>query len=61
MNENDWIKPGWAPRPYPKPDKRLTLQFLWYDLWVGAYIDTERKFVYICPLPCCVIRIWYGK
>lgn len=31
--------------------------FRWYDLWVGAYIDTENKSVYICPLPMIGVKV----
>ena len=39
--------------------KRIRFAFKWYDLWIGAYIDSEKRTVYICPLPCCVIAIDY--
>ena len=26
------------------------------DLWVGAYVDTDRNRVYVCPLPMLVVR-----
>ncbi len=35
--------------------------FAWYDFWVGVFVDTEKRTVYICPLPCCVIQISYLK
>lgn len=37
--------------------------FAWYDLWVGAYYDGVGRILYICPLPCCVIRarFWGGR
>lgn len=33
--------------------------FRWYDLWVGAYWDGMRKILYICPLPCLVLELWF--
>jgi len=36
---------------------RIKFLFAWYDLWVGAYWDRRCRTLYICPLPCCVIRI----
>lgn len=30
--------------------------FAWYDLWVGVFVDSKKRIVYICPLPCCVIK-----
>jgi len=36
---------------------KITVFFAWYDLWVGAYWDRNQRVLYICPLPCCVIRL----
>ena len=33
----------------------------WYDLWIGVYVDKARRRVYICLLPCVVVRIGWGK
>lgn len=27
------------------------------DLWIGAYVDTERRRLYICLLPCLPIVV----
>ena len=35
----------------------VTLSFAWYDLWIGAYIDTKRRRLYICPIPCLLFTI----
>jgi hypothetical protein len=35
--------------------------FRWYDLWIGAYVDTQAGAVYICPLPMLGVRIQYRK
>lgn len=32
--------------------------FRWYDLWVGVYVDTRLKAIYICPLPTIGLKIW---
>ncbi len=29
----------------------------WFDLWVGAYYDQHKRVLYVCPLPCCVVKI----
>ncbi len=36
---------------------KVTFFVAWYDFWIGAFWDTKKKILYICPLPCCVIRI----
>lgn len=49
-------------RQKPKPkyhQRRVGFSFKLYDLWVGAYVDTENRTVYVCPLPCCVIEVHY--
>ena len=35
---------------------KLSIFVAWYDLWVGAYIDRKNKVVYICLLPCIVLK-----
>lgn len=43
--------------------KRFTVNtyFKWYDLWVGVFVDTKKKILYICPLPTWVIEIGAAK
>jgi hypothetical protein len=36
---------------------RVTPFFRWYDLWVGVYVDTKNRAVYICPLLMVGIKI----
>ena len=43
-----------------KKNKRfftVELGFCWYDIWVGMCIDTKDKAIYICLLPCILLRI----
>jgi hypothetical protein len=35
--------------------------FAWYDLWIGAYIDRARRYVYVLPLPMVGFRIDLAK
>lgn len=39
----------------------IQVKFAWYDLWVGAFIernDPDRRWiVYVCPVPCLVVKI----
>lgn len=36
---------------------KIRLSFAWYDLWIGAYIDTKKRTVYVCPLPCLLLTV----
>jgi hypothetical protein len=31
--------------------------FAWYDLWVGAFYERKARILYVCPLPCVVVRV----
>lgn len=37
--------------------KEFGVKIAWYDMWVGAYWDKKNRVLYICPLPCLVIKI----
>ena len=34
------------------------IEFLWYDLWVGAYWDRLKRKLYLAPLPMLVISFY---
>lgn len=36
---------------------RIDLLLAWYDLWIGAFYDTKKKYWYILPFPCVGIVI----
>lgn len=36
---------------------KATLFFAWYDFWIGAFYDQKKRALYLCPLPCVVIKI----
>lgn len=46
-------------REQEQKEPRVKLLFKWFDLWVGVYIDTKKRFIYICPVPMIVVRIRY--
>jgi hypothetical protein len=36
---------------------RFSLQWRWYDLWVGVFVDLPSRRLYICPLPTVVVVV----
>lgn len=36
---------------------RIRPVIAWYDLWVGIFIDRDRRKAYILPLPCIGISV----
>ena len=36
---------------------KISFFLAWYDFWIGAYWDRNWRTLYICILPCCVIRL----
>ena len=40
---------------------RVRLILAWYDLWIGVFIDTAKRRVYILPLPCCGIVVEFER
>lgn len=37
-----------APEPVPFSIKPL---FKWFDIWIGVYIDTAKRRIYVFPMP----------
>lgn len=35
-------------------DRSPQIKFVWYDLWIGAFYDSKKRWLYILPLPCVV-------
>jgi len=54
-----WFK-HWCPACGFVWARRIRAYFAWYDMWVGAYYDQEERILYVCLLPCCVIRLELG-
>jgi hypothetical protein len=40
-----------------EPRIRISFLFAWFDLWIGLYFDKKNHILYICPIPCCVIKL----
>lgn len=36
---------------------KVSFFFAWYDLWIGFYYDRKNGVLYVCPLPCCVLKM----
>ncbi len=44
----------------PKTDsgeRRIKLIVAWFDIWIGAYWNSQKRFLYILPIPCIGVRI----
>lgn len=35
--------------------------FRWYDLWIGAYWDSNNQALYICPIPMLGIKLDFSR
>lgn len=33
---------------------KVSVNFLWYDFWIGLYYDRRNKTLYFCPFPTIV-------
>lgn len=41
---------------------RITPIFAWYDLWIGVFIDTRKRAVYVFPVPMLGLKVeWKGR
>lgn len=46
-----------AARTLMRLTRRIGVRFAWYDLWVGAYWDRDRRRLYVCPVPTLAISV----
>lgn len=42
------------------PCWRVELVVAWYDCWIGIYVDRKQRRVYILPIPCVGLCIYWG-
>jgi hypothetical protein len=36
---------------------KINIKFIWYDLWLGLFIDKKKAIIYICLIPTIAIII----
>ena len=36
---------------------KISIHFIWFDFWIGFYIDVKNKILYFCPIPMIVIKM----
>lgn len=39
---------------------KIETKFAWYDLWVGAFWDRQKRTLYVCPLPMLLIVVRFA-
>lgn len=49
----------WLESTKPEPLFTVNPIFAWYDLWIGAFWDGNKRRLYILPLPCLGIVIQF--
>lgn len=45
---------------FEKPRWRVERLIAWWDIWVGVHIDRDKRKVYIFPIPCVGVVIYWG-
>ncbi len=40
---------------------KITIHFLWFDMWFGLFIDSKKKTWYIAPFPMVIFKIAPAK
>jgi hypothetical protein len=40
---------------------KVSFLFAWYDLWVGLFWDSKKKWLYILPIPCIGIILKFNN
>jgi len=39
--------------------KKVSFSLKWYDAWIGCYIDTKSKRLYLCLIPFCLLTFYF--
>ena len=37
----------------------VSIDFKWFDFWVGLFVDRPAKTAYVCLLPTLPIKVWF--
>lgn len=45
---------------FREPSWQVKPMFAWYDCWVGVFVDREKRKVYVFPIPCVGLVIYWG-
>lgn len=40
---------------------KVKIIFAWYDLWIGVFVDTKKRMLYLFPVPCIGIVFTFKK
>lgn len=40
---------------------KVKFLFAWYDLWIGAYWDRDKRALYVLPIPCVGFVIQFKR
>ncbi len=40
-------------------NNRFKFSFAWYDLWIGFFVDTNKRKIYFCLIPTLLLTINY--
>ena len=57
--EGDWILSLYQKNYLDKRQLKIKPFFRWYDLWIGAYIDTKDKSLYVIPFPMLGLKFYW--
>lgn len=53
------INPKTGELEFEYPKFRIKFIFKWFDFWIGLFVDTENRLIYIFPIPMFGFKIGY--